>query len=379
MIKNIGICLIAAISLFAFSNCKSAGPDLSAYNVDVYAPGEALGFKINKTEEGRSSLITFSNPWQGASDETFHLLVLRDGEEAPENFEGAVIDGEAKRIVCMSSTQVAMLEALGASDRIIGVSGLDFIQSPDVVNRRSQIVDVGYDTNIDFERLVMADPDLVMLYGVNGPNMIESKLRELEIPYTYIGEYVEQSPLGKAEWIVALGEIVGKKDEAETTYKEIRTRYLALKDSVAQLEKPRIMINSPYGDTWLMPSPDNYAGRLIADAGGEYVLSRKSGNGSIPVDIEDAYLMASGADIWINTGNASTVEDFAEEVPYFTDTKPFKGKLLFNNTARKLPGGGNDYYETAIVEPHILLADLIAIFHPEVLPDHNFKYYLKLK
>lgn len=360
--------------------CRGANSTTAAFDTDVYTPTEARGFSIKKSGQGESTLLTVSSPWQDAGDASYQLLVLRDGQSTPDGYDGAVVNGEARRIVAMSSTQVAMLEALGVADRLVGVSGIDFITTPSVRDRRDSIADVGYDTNIDYERLLMARPDLVLLYGVNGSNAMEPKLREMGIPYIYIGEYVEQSPLGKAEWLVALGELTGRRDKAIELYRSVSERYNTIKEKAAGLPRPRVMINAPYGDSWLMPSPDNYAARLIRDAGGQYVLAdRKGSNATFPIDMEEAYLLASDADVWLNTGNASTREEFAAEVPRFVDTKPFVSGRLYNNTARRTPGGGNDFYETAVVEPDVLLADLVSILHPDALPDHRLKYYMEIK
>ncbi len=160
----------------------------------------------------------------------------------------------------MSSTHIAMLDAIGEVRCITGVSGIDYISNPDIQARRDSIGDVGYEGNINYELLLSLDPDLVLLYGVNGASAMESKLEELDIPFMYVGDYLEESPLGKAEWMVVL----------------------------------------PYGDSWFMPSTQSYVARLITDAGGRYIYQKNTGNASIPIDLEEAYLLASDADMWLN-------------------------------------------------------------------------------
>ncbi len=267
--------------------------------------------KLRNAKDEQSVLLTVTNPWQGADGIAVQLFIARDGETAPEGFDGQVLEGDADRIVAMSSTHIAMLDAIGEVDRVVGVSGIDYISNPDIQARRDRIGDVGYEGNINYELLLSLDPDLVLLYGVNGASGMEPKLRELGIPFMYIGDYLEESPLGKAEWMVALSEVVGCRSEGEKVFAEIPVRYNALKQRVAEnaLDAPSVMLNMPYGDSWFMPSAGSYAVRLIEDAGGDYIYKKNTGNASTPVDMEEAYLLASAADLWLNVGMANTLDE----------------------------------------------------------------------
>ena len=109
-----------------------------------------------------------------------------------------------------------MLDAIGETGRVVGVSGIDYISNPDIQARRDSVGDVGYEGNINYELLLSLDPrPRVAFYGVNGASSMEGKLKELDIPFMYVGDYLEESPLGKAEWLVALSEVIGKRAEGE--------------------------------------------------------------------------------------------------------------------------------------------------------------------
>lgn len=215
---------------------------------------------------------------------------------------------------------------------------------------------------------------------MNGASAMESKLEELDIPFMYVGDYLEESPLGKAEWMVALSEVAGKRGDGEKTFAAIPVRYNALKKKVADsaLDAPSVMLNVPYGDSWFMPSTQSYAARLIADAGGHYVYQKNTGNASVPIDMEEAYLLASDADMWLNVGMANSLDELKASCPKFTDTRCFKNGNVYNNNARTNAGGGNDYYESAVVNPDIVLRDLVKIFHPELVQEECV-YYKRLK
>ena len=202
--------MIFFIILIASCDRKKDVGDI--YVEEVYTPVYANGFSISGADGHSSTMLTVTDPWQGADSVTLRLFIARDGEQVPDGFNGQVIDGDASRIIAMSSTQIAMLDAIGETRRVVGVSGLGFISSSGIIARRDSIGDVGYDSNFNYELIMSLDPDLVLLYGVNGASPVESKLRELEIPFIYIGDYLELSPLGKAEWMVALAEIVGRRE-----------------------------------------------------------------------------------------------------------------------------------------------------------------------
>lgn len=371
---------VISFLILALTACSHGGTSVDEYNVSLYSPTYASGFDIKGAEGKESSIITIRNPWQGADSVSTRLFISRNGEAAPDGFEGCVLNGEARRIVTMSSSHIAMLDALGATDRIVGVSGLKFISNNDIQARRDSIADVGYDGNVNYELILSLSPDLVLIYGVNGESPMTAKLNELGIPYMYVADYLEESPLGKAEWLVALSEIIGQRPLGEDVFSQIPQNYNALKQRVAdtKLPAPKVMINTPYNDIWYMPSSKSYAVRLIEDAGGKFLYDKNNGNTSVGIDLEEAYMLASDADIWLYPGMAGSLDDVMKMVPKFTDTPPFVNELIFNNNLRSTPQGGNDYYESGIVHPDLMLRDLIKIFHPELVSE-DFVYHKQLK
>ena len=375
--KNLNLLLLLALAL---AGCNSKSSRLTDFNRPVYTPEYASGFDIQGAEGRQSVLLTVTNPWQGAEGVETTLFIARDGETVPEGFEGQVLEGNAARIVCMSSTHIAMLDAVGEVGRVVGVSGLDYISNPDIQARRDRIGDVGYEGNINYELLLSLDSDLVLLYGVNGASGMEPKLRELGIPFLYVGDYLEESPLGKAEWLVALSEVIGCRSAGEKVFAEIPVRYDALKRRVMEnaLDAPSVMLNTPYGDSWFMPSTESYAVRLITDAGGDYIYKKNTGNASTPVDMEEAYLLASAADMWLNVGMANSLGEVKAACPKFADTRCFLGGRVYNNNRRTNAAGGNDYWESGVVHPDLVLRDLVKIFHPELV-EEPFVYYKQLK
>lgn len=373
----LSLCLL--IVLLAACNGKKTA-SISDFSNQLYTPEYVSGFSIKGADGYESSIITVTNPWQGADSITTQLFIARGGESAPEGFTGQVLEGDASRIVAMSSTHIAMLDAVGEAGRVVGVSGIDYISNPVISANRDSIGDVGYEGNINYELLISLDPDLVLLYGVNGASSMEGKLNELGIPFMYVGDYLEESPLGKAEWMVALSEVVGKRTEGEQVFGGIPVRYNDLKKRVADtvLDAPSVILNTPYGDSWFMPSTESYVARLVKDAGGDYIYKKNTGNASLPIDLEEAYKLTSEADMWLNVGMANSLDELRTSCPKFSDTRCFRNGSVWNNNLKTNAAGGNDYYESAVVNPDILLRDLVKIFHPELV-EEDFVYYKQLK
>lgn len=366
--------------IFLSNGCTTKTASMEDYNISVYKPVYALGYEIIGAKDMQSTILKVKNPWQGAENVETYLFIARNGESAPNGFDGQILKEGANRIVCMSSSHVAMLDALGAVERVVGVSSIDYISNKYVTSHKDVIGDVGFEGSINYELLVSLDPDLVLLFGVSGASSMESKLKELGIPFVYIGEYLEESPLGKAEWLVTISEFTGKRAEGELLFAGIPKRYDALKSKIASagLPNPKVMINAPYGDSWFMASTASYVAHLIEDAGGDYIYEKNTSNTSKPIDLEEAYLLVSQADAWINVGSVSTLKELKSQYPKFADTRCVKQGDIYNCNKRLNAAGGNDYWESGVINPDIILRDLVKIFHPELVSE-DFYYYSKVE
>ena len=358
----------------------------------IYTPRYAKGFAIERDKESGERLFCVTNPWQGAEEVKFYTSL---DKLAP-----------AKRIVAMSSSYVAMLDAIGCTERIVGISGCHFISTPSAIKNieAGRIAEVGYDSTFDFERIKSLNADVVLLYGVAGEaKIVTNKLNELGIPYLYIGDYLENDPLGKAEWVVALAYLCGVEEQGKALFEEVEARYNALRNQKhCSAYRPRVMLNLPYRDTWFMPPAGSYMVRLIEDAGGEYILTengkrktengkrktenekRKTENGesssttSTPISLEEALVLASRADFWLNLGQIASKEELCAVAPRFANVDAVKFHRIYNNTKRTNASRGSDFWESGAVRPDLILGDLIKILHYEA-PTDSLYYYTQLK
>ena len=350
----------------------------------IYTPRYAKGFSVERDTTTGEKLLCIRNPWQGASDIVFYTEI--DSLSPP------------KRIVAMSSSHAAMLDAVGCSDRIVGLSGCRFIYNNDLCKKiaEGEIAEVGYDSAFDFEKIRSLNADIVLLYGVAGEaKSITDKLDELRIPYIYIGDYLEDDPLGKAEWVVALASLCGVESKGIAFFEGVESRYNALREQkYCSAYKPRVMLNLPYRDTWFMPPHNSYMVRLIEDAGGEYILKTKDerrktkednlstlnsqlSTKSKPISLEEALVLAMKADFWINLGQITSKEEVCAAAPRFAKVDAVKFNRLYNNTKRTNESRGSDFWESGAVRPDLILEDLINILHYEA-PTEKLYYYTKL-
>ena len=377
--------LLAQIALFVAVALLFSCSDNSVVRQTepIYTPRYAKGFSVERDTTTGEKLLCIRNPWQGASDIVFYTEI--DSLSPP------------KRIVAMSSSHAAMLDAVGCSDRIVGLSGCRFIYNSDLCKRiaEGKIAEVGYDSAFDFEKIRSLNADIVLLYGVAGEaKSITDKLDELRIPYIYIGDYLEDDPLGKAEWVVALASLCGVESEGIAFFEGVESRYNALREQkYCSAYKPRVMLNLPYRDTWFMPPHNSYMVRLIEDAGGEYILTengkRKTENEnpstlnsqlstkSMPISLEEALVLAMKADFWINLGQMASKEEVCAAAPRFAKVDAVKFNRLYNNTKRTNESRGSDFWESGAVRPDLILEDLINILHYEA-PTEKLYYYTKL-
>ena len=363
-------------ALFLALGCSGrASSAIENFDNDIYIPTYASGYIIASDEEG-NTLIRVTRPWQGEATIEQRLAIFGSKEQA-KGYEGQHIIGHASRIVCMSSSHIAMLDAIGHTGSIVGVSGKQYIFNP-AISTNPEVIDIGYDSNIDYEALLSLRPDLVLMYGITAENSaVTAKFRELNIPYLYLGDYTEQSPLGKAEWIVAIGEIVGCRELGAETFKGIEQRYNAIKSSVISEARPKVMFNMPYQDVWYMPSDDSYMVQLLEDAGGEYIYKGKNPTGgSKAISLEEALILVNGADIWLNPSQVTTIDELCASAPHFAGCAVVKRGKVYNNNRIRTAHGGSDFWESATVRPDIVLNDMANIMRGKA---DNLHYHHKLK
>lgn len=302
------------------------------------------------------------------------------------NTDGSIADsievtGEFNRIICMSSSYVAYLSAIGCDSVICGISGIDYI-SDSAVSKRihdGEIAEVGSDAAPDYEKILALHPDLVAAYSIPGSGFIQH-LKSLGVPVLTLNDYLENDPLGRASYIRIFGALTGKEREADSVFISISESYNSIKQIVRQNTQTRntkALINIPYSDVWYIPGGESYMSKLINDAGGEVLGSIPEQSASGTISIEQAFELSREADVWLNPGWCNTLKSLYSVNPLFESFGCARN--VYNNTLRTSPNGGNDFWESGALHPELILSDLVQIFHPGILPNTPLNYYIHLE
>lgn len=341
----------------------------------------AQGFHI--LQMGQITRLDVFNPWENARNFTYSYYLVPKGIAIPDSLSGKqIIRTPVEKVVVLSTTHIGFIEKLGFESSIIGVSGKDFVTNPIVRQgiEQGKVHDVGYDQNLNYELLLQMKPDLVMAYGIGSDVAAHlSKMKDLNIPVVINAEYLEETPLGRAEWLVFTGSFYNQTEQAQQIFHKIVLEYDSLKNVVSGIShQPIVLTGLPYKDNWWVPGGKSYMANLIADAGGNYLWKDNTSRESFVVALENAIVKATQADLWINTGQTNSIQDILDSDERFKIIPSLQKKLVYNDNKQVNPTGGNGVWETGPANPQDLLRDLIHIFHPEVKPDIDFHYYQKL-
>ncbi len=361
------------------SNSTGKGRDTSS-KLENLPISFASGFSIQQTKAFRK--ITIFNPWQGARNISFRYFLSPVKPGSLNLGEGTWIRTPARRIVCLSTTQIGMIEFIHEISSIVGVSGAQYICNPELQKRiaEGKVKDVGYDINLNYELIYSLKPDLVLIYGVNSEaSSLYDRLNSFGIPALFIGEYLEQSPLAKAEWVKLIGSLFNKDSMVAKDFGKMADEYLSLqKLSSATSSRPVVMTGLPWKEAWNVAGGESFTAHLIADAGGKYLWSERKTRDNIPMNLEQAVSDSKNADIWINSGIARSISDILATDERLGKLSPILKGRVFNNNKVICQGGGNDFWESGVVHPELILKDLIMIFHPELNINKDYSYYKKL-
>ncbi|MEM7067164.1 MAG: ABC transporter substrate-binding protein [Cyanobacteria bacterium P01_B01_bin.77] len=352
------------------------------YFPDKVQPEYSSGFSVDY--HNHYKVVTVIQPWK-AADETFEYVLVQCGTPIPDGFEDAqVIQVPVRTVATLSTTYLPHLELLDQIEALVGMDNFDFVYAPAVRQKidQGELIEFSSGRTLDIERLLVVEPDLVMAYGTGDPDSDSyGRIMQAGLPVALVGEYVETSPLGRAEWLMFTALFFNQEAKAQAIFTDIATEYESLVELTASLaERPTVFTGFSYEGTWYMSGGQSYAAQLLKDAGADYLWADNDSTVSIPLDFESVFDQAAAADVWVNVSQdwLSRGDAIATD-PRYGKFDAFKQNNVFNNNIRMNNFGGNDYWESGAVNPHIILADLVKIFHPELLPNHELVYYQPLE
>jgi iron complex transport system substrate-binding protein len=341
-----------------------------------YAKGFAVEYHKNY------KLITILKPWANAK-ETFSYVLVQCGTPTPKGYKPEqVITVPIDRIAVTSTTHLAQLQSLNQLDRVVGFSDPNLIYGDEIKARfvQRKVVTIGTDSTINVEQLIALKPDVISIYGLGDASDAQPKLREAGLKSMLYGEYMETHPLGRSEWVKSMAMLFNQEAEATQLFDQIAQNYQRIATlALAAQSRPTVLTDAQYQGTWYVAGGQSYVAQYLKDAGASYLWADNDSSGSVPLPFEAVYAKGREADVWLNVNQDwNTLDMLLKADERYTNFKPVNTGRIYNNNGRMNELGSSDYWQSGLMQPDVVLADLVTILHPGLLGDRALVYYRSL-
>ncbi|MCF6132873.1 ABC transporter substrate-binding protein [Flavobacterium wongokense] len=377
--KSIVTKFLLSLSLLFLFSCKSetkTATAVSSENTVHYAKG----FSIQNYEG--YSVVTVSNPWPKATKTYTYILKEKDGIVPDSLKQNLVIPIPIKTIVVTSTTHIPSLEMLNEVNSLVGFPHCDYISSEKVRAQidAGKIKELGNNQDLNTEVILDLQPDIIIGYGIDNKNPTLDNLQKSGLKVMLNGDWNEETALGKAEWVKFFGALYGKQKEAGELFTKIEKDYVNTLE-IAKLAKttPTILAGDMFEDRWYLPKGTSWGSLLLKQANGNYLWQETSGTGSLSLSFETVFEKAKNADLWITSGQFSTLKEMTDMNPHYAKFDAFTNKNVYTFSRKKGKTGGILYYELAPNRPDLVLKDLVKILHPELLVGYKPFFFEKLQ
>ena len=354
-------------------NAKTIGDRNSADSMNIKY---AKGFKV--ISSANYKLVDITDP-SGESDMHYKYALVNRGsnkEGIPADYQ--TIEIPVCSVICMTTLQLSNFIKLNALNKVVGITSTRFLFN-EQMNRQlkeDKTRKIGIEGEFDNEVILALNPDIILVspFKKGGYDAI----RNLNIPLISFLGYKESSPLGQAEWIKFTAMLLGIEEQANKQFDDIENKYNKLKLLSASIsERPTVLSGELHSGNWYVVGGNSYLTQLFRDAGADYFMKNDNESGGFYVDFETVYSQGANTDYWrmVNSHDGTfTYDALKQSDARYADFKAFKDKKLIYCNLREKP-----FYENTPVEPEVVLADLIKIFHPSLLPEYVPVYYELLK
>lgn len=356
---------------------KKTSNDAHTSTTDTLQLKYAKGFAIRYFKTYKEVIVY--SPWQKGSIYARYYLVNKSVTKTPN--DGVKVMIPLRSLAATSVTHFEFLKLVGALQTVNAVCSPNIIYNSEINQRykSGKIVDLGDAFNINVEKTLQLKPEAVMMSGYNQNDPYAQRISKAGIPVIFNNEWMENSLLARAEWIKFVAAFYGKEQLADSVFSEIDRRYNEIKEKAQNLKtKPNIMAGSNFRGTWYMPSGRNFMAKLFEDAGGNYFYAYDTNSGSLALNVETVLKNFSQTDVWLNC-NFKTIKELINADSKNKLFRPVALNEVYSFNKRLLSSSANDFWESAIAHPDLILSDVIAILHPELLPEYELIYAEKLR
>jgi iron complex transport system substrate-binding protein len=376
MDKKHVLCIILLSSLLI--SCQQKKPQTNNAKPDsTLQVSYAQGFSVEYYTTYKR--VTVYNPWKKNTIYARYYLVK--DKNTPTPADGQKVKVPLQSIASTSGTQFEFLNLIGSLNTITGICTPKLIYNKTLLEKIQQhkLTDLGDPFSLNIEKVQLLHPDAVMVSGFNQEDPISKRLMEYGTPVIFDNEWTENTLLARAEWIKFIASFYNKEQLAADIFNNIANNYITIREKAKHVtQKPTVMCGSNFKGTWYMPGGKSYMVGLLADAGSDYHYANDTNKGSLPLNFEVALNNFRHADVWIGSSANSITELLSiDERHGLFDAA--KNKQVFNFNAQVTPTGGNDFWESGTAHPDLILADMIKIFHPDLMKNHAFVYVRKLE
>lgn len=340
----------------------------------------AKGFSIQDYRYFKK--LTIHTSFKGDT-ETKDFYLIQKGYRIPDSLgDKTIIFVPIKRIVVTSTTHIPMLEILGVENTLVGFPNTNYISSEKTrrLIEKGKVQELGQEQSINTELLIDLQPELLVGFGVNNSNSAYNNIEKMGLPIIMNSDWLEKTPLGKAEWLRFFGALYQKDSLAEAAFDTIASNYKRIKHKVASIsEKPTVLSGSLYQDIWYLPAGDSFFAQFLEDAQSNYLWKDSQGTGSLSLSFESVLDTGQNAEFWIAPGFYSSRKSMLEASPHYKEFEAYKTGNLFTYALNKGKTGGVLYFELATARPDLVLQDLASILHPLSFPDNKYYFFKKLE
>ncbi|HNP32841.1 MAG TPA: ABC transporter substrate-binding protein [Flavobacterium sp.] len=340
----------------------------------------AKGFSIENYSG--YSVVTVKNPWPKATKNYTYILKEKNGIIPDSLKKNPVIPIPINKIVVTSTTHIPSLEMLNVEKSLIGFPNLNYISSEKVraLIDAKKIKELGNNQSLNIEVLLDLQPDVIIGYGIDNNNPSLDNLQKSGLKVMLNGDWNEETPLGKAEWIKFFGALYGKQKQADELFTKIEKDYLkTIQIAKRATTTPTVLAGDMFEDRWYLPKGTSWGSLMLKEAKSDYLWKETSGTGSLSLSFETVFEKAKNANIWITSGQFSTLKEMTDANPHYAQFDAFANKNVYSFTRKKGKTGGILYYELAPNRPDLVMKDLVKILHPELLRGYQPFFFEKLK
>jgi iron complex transport system substrate-binding protein len=349
---------------------------VSAKNTIQHAKGFTL------TNYDGYSVVRVIQPWPKATKDFTYILKEEKGVIPDSLLQNPIISIPIQKIVVTSTTHIPSLEMLDVEQTLVGFPHLDYISSDKVRARieAKKIKELGANQSLNTEVLIDLQPDVIIGFGIDNNNPTLDNLQKSGLKVMLNGDWNEETPLGKAEWIKFFGALYDKQEVANELFSKIEKDYLkTIEIAKIATSKPTVLVGDMYEDKWNLPNGTSWGSQLLAQANTNYLWKETEGTGSLSLSFETVFEKAKTAEFWITSGQFKSLQEMTDANPHYNQFSAFQNKNVYSFIRKKGKTGGVLYYELAPNRPDLVLKDLVKIFHPELLQGYELFFFEKLK